>query len=590
MTPSSRFATTLLGSFIAVATLAFFLFRPPALVGPDSVVAGRSEVRAQNSKGTSGVTRIPVRIASVSRAISSVAPRTLPSVPAAVRDLIPSIEAAVSNWKEFKPQKITVAPYPDLPIEFEMTSIHEEHGRTVWTGRNPLVEGAFLVTAATAEDWQAVLSVPGAGTFDLRIAGSFVEIKDSSSVQICGAPRALNLQESGENNASETREEAASPVASADSLTTVDVVFFYDDATLTQAGSATSFETRMIAHVAAGNVALENSAVTNFRWRYLASYQVPVYAATSDMTDDLYTITGRKDQGVDFTNPVSDFATAKAVLHGADQLVLYVGGTRNYGGIAWSVGQSNFGSPLSLRYHTAVVAFNSSYGSLAHELGHNFGCQHDRETDAVADTNGFYNYGFRFLRNGRDTGTIMSYAGTRVDYFSNPDVTANGVALGVPETQPKAANNARVLRDSAQSMIASRIAVDAPAITSQPQSATLFSGQAFALNVTATGTTLVYQWNRAGVAISGATTSSYSKSGALETDGGSYSVTVSNIAGQVISAVATVTVTAAPPTSAPTTSGGGGGGGGGGGAMDAWFACGGGLFVMARCILKKAVR
>ncbi|MEO6569783.1 MAG: M12 family metallo-peptidase, partial [Opitutaceae bacterium] len=343
------------------------------------------------------------------------------------------------------------------------------------------------------------------------------------------------------------------------------------------------------------NLALENSKVTNFKWRYRASYQAPDYTATNDMTHDLYVFTGRTDDNTAFAaNPVYDFVNAKAILHGADQVVLYVGGDRNFGGIAWRL--EGAGAQQSLAYHSSVVAWNSSYMALAHELSHNFGCRHDRETEGVPDGNGAFNFGYRFLdRSNRDTGTIMSYAVSRVPYFSNPEVTFDGYVLGVAETLPKAANNARTLRDAAVTMMSSRAAVETPTISVQPQSVTVAAGQVFSLNVTSAGVNRVYQWKLGDVSIPGATDAVFTRTAAAASDVGSYTVTISNIAGQVTSSAATVTVNAASSGGGSTSSGGStaapsGGGGGGGGAVDAWFASLCGLFVMARCIRKKAVR
>jgi serine protease len=99
---------------------------------------------------------------------------------------------------------------------------------------------------------------------------------------------------------------------------------------------------------------------------------------------------------------------------------------------------------------------------------------------------------------------------------------------------------------------------DAPAITTQPQNATVAAGQTAMFSVTATGTApLTYQWNRNGTAINGATAASYTTPATSAGDSGAaYTVTITNAAGSVTSSAATLTVNAPPPSS----SGGGGGG------------------------------
>lgn len=84
----------------------------------------------------------------------------------------------------------------------------------------------------------------------------------------------------------------------------------------------------------------------------------------------------------------------------------------------------------------------------------------------------------------------------------------------------------------------------APSVTTQPASETVTAGQAAAFSVVATGTApLNYQWNRNGVAISGAVSSSYTTPATTTSDSGStFNVVVSNTAGSVTSNAATLTV------------------------------------------------
>ncbi len=86
-----------------------------------------------------------------------------------------------------------------------------------------------------------------------------------------------------------------------------------------------------------------------------------------------------------------------------------------------------------------------------------------------------------------------------------------------------------------------------PSITTQPASATVIAGQTATFSVAATGTaTLKYQWNQNGTAINGATSSSYTTPATTTANSGAqFTVTVSNIAGNITSNAATLTVNAA---------------------------------------------
>jgi hypothetical protein len=95
----------------------------------------------------------------------------------------------------------------------------------------------------------------------------------------------------------------------------------------------------------------------------------------------------------------------------------------------------------------------------------------------------------------------------------------------------------------------------APTITTQPVSQTVTAGQTATFGVVAGGTApLNYQWQKNGANIAGATLASYTTPVTATTDSGStFDVVVSNTAGSVTSAKATLTVTAAAVAPTITT-------------------------------------
>lgn len=94
--------------------------------------------------------------------------------------------------------------------------------------------------------------------------------------------------------------------------------------------------------------------------------------------------------------------------------------------------------------------------------------------------------------------------------------------------------------------------VVAPVITGQPQSTTAVAGSTASFSVASTGA-VSFQWRRNGTAIAGATSATYSLTAALADNGALFSVVVTNSAGSVTSAAATLTVTAAVVAPAFTT-------------------------------------
>src|SRR5207245_2685828 len=96
----------------------------------------------------------------------------------------------------------------------------------------------------------------------------------------------------------------------------------------------------------------------------------------------------------------------------------------------------------------------------------------------------------------------------------------------------------------------------APTITTPPANQTVTAGQTASFSVVAAGTApLSYQWQKNGANIAGAISSSYTTPATTTADSGStFRVVVTNTAGTVTSAAATLTVNAAavaPTITAP---------------------------------------
>jgi hypothetical protein len=151
------------------------------------------------------------------------------------------------------------------------------------------------------------------------------------------------------------------------------------------------------------------------------------------------------------------------------------------------------------------------------------------------------------------TGTALSYqwfAGTSPN-TANPIAGATASSFTTPALTATTSYWVRVtntagIANSTTATITVTPPVLAPAITVQPQSQTIVSGQTATLTVTATGTALSYQWF-AGVSpstanpIPGATASSFTTPALTATT--SYWVRVTNTAGTANSTTATITVT-----------------------------------------------
>ena len=138
--------------------------------------------------------------------------------------------------------------------------------------------------------------------------------------------------------------------------------------------------------------------------------------------------------------------------HRAD-LVSVVSSTGG-GGVGWLLikpsGMRRFG------YHVLGAGSLRGY-VLAHEVGHNLGCQHARGDSGVVANRALFSfgYGYRFHAStgqgaARNYRTVMAYApGRRVGHFSNPTKSYRNVPTGTARD-----NNAAVLRKTV-SMVSS---------------------------------------------------------------------------------------------------------------------------------------
>jgi hypothetical protein len=143
--------------------------------------------------------------------------------------------------------------------------------------------------------------------------------------------------------------------------------------------------------------------------------------------------------------------------------------------------------------------------------------------------------------------TVAISGATSASYTTAATVSGdNGASFTV-----KVTNAAGSQTSNAATLTVSAGAV-APTITTQPQSQTVTVGATATFSVAATGTApLSYQWYRNTVAISGATSASYTTAATVSGDNGAnFTVKVTNTAGSQTSNAATLTVTAG--TVAPT--------------------------------------
>lgn len=144
------------------------------------------------------------------------------------------------------------------------------------------------------------------------------------------------------------------------------------------------------------------------------------------------------------------------------------------------------------------------------------------------------------------TGTTLSYQwmknGAPLLGATGSSLTLSGTVLSDAGQYAVVVSNSAGSVTSTTASLAVAALIVPPSIVTQPASQTVTEGDGVTFAVVAGGTAPSYQWLKNGAAISGATGSSFTISSAASADAGSYSVIVSNSAGQVASGGATLTV------------------------------------------------
>lgn len=241
--------------------------------------------------------------------------------------------------------------------------------------------------------------------------------------------------------------------------TTVDLLLGYTEGFSAAHGGASQAVTRLNNVVEIANQAFANSQL-GARIRLVHALQVSYPDHTSNMST-LESLTGFRWPSTK-TTPDPAFAALRSAReqYGADLVSLIRVGNNDGCGLAWLIGGNQAGIRGSDEYFGYSVVSDGHVGTpgasyfcreetLAHELGHNMGSQHDQAT-ATTDgklTYGLYPYSFghKTFAGGGNFFTVMSYrdsgqTGYRI--FSNPRSNFCG---GAPCGVEGGADNARSL-------------------------------------------------------------------------------------------------------------------------------------------------
>ena len=306
-------------------------------------------------------------------------------------------------------------------------------GSTIWYGRVAGEPRSSVTVTVNGDSLTASVSTP-TERYVVRPLQS--GLHEASELRSAGFPAEL------EPVPVTTTEGLTGDLVAGDDGSTWDVLVAYTHIVGQFYGTTEAVETLISNAIASTNTAYMNSGVTS-RVRLVGAMEVNY----DDQTASFLMTLSRLQNGSD--GFMDDVVTQRNAV-GADAVALLVYfPTDNACGIGYlmSTPSAEFaGSAFNVtRDDCAVGNF-----SFAHELGHNFGLEHDRANSTSAPSR---SYAFGYQDTSELFRDIMAYncpgGCPRIQYFSNPDITYSGRPLGVIFSSPVAADNRRALNDNA---------------------------------------------------------------------------------------------------------------------------------------------
>lgn len=230
------------------------------------------------------------------------------------------------------------------------------------------------------------------------------------------------------------------PLTEADSGEVVSVLVVYTTAAKNGAGGSAAISNLISLAISQSNASLNNSNV-DLQFTLAHKQEITYNEANFDWSQTIERLQKTNDGFMDSVHNIRS-------TYNADVVVLLVDHQSNTLGIGYVMQNVNAGfKPWAF----SVVSRRAVSGQMTfhHEIGHNMGCAHDR---ANAGVDGAYSYSYGYWASDMSFRTVMAYncpgGCPRINYWSNPNVSYNGLVTGIAHTASDSADNARTLTNT----------------------------------------------------------------------------------------------------------------------------------------------
>jgi len=281
-----------------------------------------------------------------------------------------------------------------------------------WVGRVAGVDGSQVVLSVAGGALTGTVKTPGK-LYSVRQDGGAYTIAEIDTAVIPGDQVLVRSRE----------REAASitAAAAAGGDEDIDLLLYYTPAVRQAAGSAAALSSYIAGSIAEVNTVYLWSGI-NAHVRLAAALEID-YTESGSTATDLAAL--RANPGVG----------AARDRYGADVVSMVVASDPAFSGMGYVSVSQGSGSP-DLAFSVSVYYANVSYiYALAHELGHNLGCLHERGNNAGNDALGAFPFSFGYTDNAHRFHDVMSYGTGCANCvglleFSNPLNSYNGSPVG----------------------------------------------------------------------------------------------------------------------------------------------------------------